>query len=181
MADSIDPRFDPAFQRGYDGSVVTGSRADAAARRSAPYVASALQRPVAEAANTERAPRPPAAPPAGPAPLASEADAETPPASAPVVVQVAAPVLRAPWMNPFVVAVTVLGIVVLALGIWLMQETYRVFAADNGFQSQVDYWFQNVSIVGGPLAVAVGVLILSGVLFVCASYWARRPRVVGED
>jgi hypothetical protein len=46
----IDPRYDPAFQRGYDGAVATGSRADAATRRAAPHVTSALQRTVAQPA-----------------------------------------------------------------------------------------------------------------------------------
>ncbi|QEO09205.1 hypothetical protein [Protaetiibacter larvae] len=171
MAETIDPRFDPAFQRGYSGTVTTGSRAEAAARRSAPYVASALQRPSSDPPPAERQRVAEQVPPPPPAPDAAVEQL------APVVVQVPEQTLRAPWTNPFVVAVTVLGIGVLSFGVWLIQETFRMFEEDNGFGSQMDYWLMQSTLFSGPVAIAVGVAILAGVLFLCAGYWARRPRV----
>lgn len=171
---SIDPRYDPAFQRGFDGTVATGTRAEVAARRSAPYVASALQRPVETRGGERNAAEPRSV--AAVAPVAEPDVAEEPPAAAPVVVvQASAPVLRAPWTNPFAIGLTVVGIVVLALGVWLLQETRRMFESNNGFQTQLDYWFMQSTLFSAPLAIAIGLALLAGVAFLCAVYWSRRP------
>ena len=174
---SIDPRYDPAFQRGFDGQVATGSRAQVAARRSTPYVASALQRPAQDRA-AEPVPNvltqiglPPAAP----------GDAADPSAAEFVVVRAAEPALRPPWTNPFAIAAFVLGVASLALGVWVMQETMRMMDSPESFSTQADYWFMQVSTFGGPIALALGVAILAGVLFLCAGYWSRRPLPVEAD
>jgi hypothetical protein len=166
---SIDPRYDPAFQRGFDGAVATGSRTDVAARRAAPHVTSALQRPVGD--------RPAASPRESidtiiglpPEPVAA-ADA----VAAPVVA--AAPVpLRPPWTNPFAIVVTLVGVAVLAVGVWLLQEVTRITAGDGSLQSQTDYVLLQWGIYGAPIALALGAAILVAVLLFCAVYWGRRP------
>ena len=172
---TIDPRYDPAFQRGFDGQVATGSRAQVAARRSTPYVASALQRPP-----QDRAAEPGVAPQIGLPPTAPEATDEQRAADV-VVVRAAEPALRPPWSNPFAIAAFVLGVASLALGVWVMQETVRMMDSPESFSTQADYWFMQVSTFGGPLALALGVAILAGVLFLCAGYWARRPHPVETD
>ncbi|AYF97606.1 hypothetical protein [Protaetiibacter intestinalis] len=171
---AIDPRYDPAFQRGFDGAVATGSRAQAAARRSAPYVASALQRPV------EHQPAAPAEPPVAIG-LPPAAPAEEPQAAPAASVTVQPAPLRPPWTNPFVIVLTVLGALIVAGGVWLLQENYAMMQNLESFQTQADYWVMQVGMTAGPLAIAVGVLVLAGVLFLAASYWARRPHPPRED
>jgi len=173
----IDPRYDPAFQRGFEGQVATGSRAEVAARRSAPYVASALQRPP-----QDRDDRPPA--PAKADPLAqiglppattTASDAEATGQTEVVVVQAAEQPTRPPWTNPFAIAAFALGVIVLGVGAWILQENSRMAQSTDGFNSQADYWFMQVGMIGGPIALGLGVAILAGVLFLCAAYWSRRP------
>ena len=176
MAEQIDPRYDPAFQRGYDGPVATGSRAAAAARRTAPHVTSALQRSVAEPAE----PRVAAAGPIQPQPVVATPETETDAASAPVV-HVAAPALRAPWTNPFAILVTLVGVVVLAIGVWLLQEAYQLTQSPDGLSNQADYWFMQAGMVAGPIFAGLGVAVLVAVLMFCAVYWARRPGLDEHD
>ncbi|MGN6273092.1 MAG: hypothetical protein ACTHMQ_08370 [Protaetiibacter sp.] len=174
----IDPRYDPAFQRGYDGAVATGSRSEAASRRTAPHVTSALQRATVPSA----APRTSETGAgfdgivtgSGAAPAQAPADA-TAVASASPVVQVAAPALRAPWTNPFAIAVTIVGIGVLGVGVWLLQETFQMTQSETGFQTQTDYWFMQWGMIAAPIFVALGIAILVSVLVMCAVYWGRRP------
>lgn len=173
---SIDPRYDPAFQRGFDGPVATGSRAEVAARRSTPYVASALQRP---AQDRPAEPVPHAVTQIGLPPAAPD-DAD-PAAAQVVLVRAAEAPLRPPWTNPFAIAAFVLGIASLAMGVWLMQETVQMMESPESFTSQADYWFMQVGTYGGPIALAVGVVILAGVLFLCANYWSRRPLPAEQD
>lgn len=175
----IDPRYDPAFQRGYDGAVATGSRSDAASRRTAPHVTSALQR----ATSQPPAPTRTAAADTGfdgvmtgggPAPAQVGADAAAAASAAPVV-QVAAPALRAPWTNPFAIIVTIVGIGVLGVGVWLLQETYQMTQSETGFQTQTDYWFMQWGMIAAPIFVSLGIAILVAVLVMCAVCWGRRP------
>jgi len=180
---TIDPRYDPAFQRGFDGKVATGSRADVAARRSAPYVTSALQRP---AADRPQAPVQVGPPPASGAVLAESTasaspDSDAEPAARVTVVAAAEQPLRPPWTNPFAIAVFVLGLVVLFSGAWFLQETSRMAQSTEGFQTQADYWYMQVGMIGAPIALGLGVAILAGVLFLCAAYWSRRPSPVESD
>ncbi len=173
---TIDPRYDPAFQRGFEGQVATGSRADVAARRSAPYVASALQRP-ADRPATPAQPQPDAAiglPSATP-------DTSESVSAAPVTVVAAEQPARPPWTNPFAIAVFALGLVVLFSGAWILQETSRMAQSTEGFQTQADYWYMQIGMIGAPIALGLGVAILAGVLFLCAAYWSRRPSSAESD
>ncbi len=165
----IDPRYDPAFQRGFTGAVASGGRADAVRRP-----AGALHRP-AVASDPVPAREPERAAERREAPAVAEGVADRAEA-APAALVVAAPALRAPWTNPFAVAVAVLGVAVLATGIWLLQETYRMMQSEQGFQTQVDYWFLQSGMIAGPVFAGLGLAILVAVLMLCAVYWARRPQ-----
>jgi|GEM_PF-1050730 len=180
----IDPRYDPAFQRGYDGTVATGSRSEAATRRTTPHVTSALQRSASahsappagvqsapgQSGSAERSARDAG----GAAPAHADPDAAAA-ASAPTVVHVAAPTLRAPWTNPFAIIVTLVGIGVLGTGVWLLQETFQLTQSEDGFQTQTDYWFLQWGMIAAPIFVSLGIAILVAVLVMCAVYWGRRP------
>jgi len=174
---AIDPRYDPAFQRGYNGPVATGSRADAVVRRPAPHVTSALQRPAAEPGSPHPHPDPVAEIVRDPEPT----DQEAARAATAATIVTAPAAMRPPWSNPFAIAVTVVGIVVLALGVWLLQETYQLTQSETGFQTQADYWFLQWGMIGGPVFAALGIAILVAVLVLCAVYWGRRPRHDGAD
>lgn len=173
----IDPRYDPAFQRGYDGRVATGSRSEAAARRTTPHVTSALQRNIPASAASPRPADPSfdmvvSAPPA--TRVESDADAAAAASAAPAV-QLVAPTLRPPWTNPFAIVVTILGIGVLGVGVWLLQETYQMTQSETGFQTQTDYWVMQWGMTAAPIFVSLGIAILAAVLVMCAVYWGRRP------
>ena len=171
----FDPRYDPAFQRGFSGQVSTGSRSAAARRRAASYAGGAHPaREIPPAGETEsRALADDRVDPAGTA---------TPPASgASAVVQRPEAALRAPWTNPFAIAAAVLGVVVLCGGIWIVQESLRVFGDPNSFRTELDYWSAQSGIFAGPIGIALGIAILAGVLLHCAAYWARRPSPADLD
>ncbi len=170
---SIDPRYDPAFQRGYDGPVSTGSRTDAGARAvGAPRVTSALRRADPEsrrAASDDPVERTslPAEP--DPQPHAA-ASAE------PAIVHVAAPVMRPPWTNPFAIVVAVLSIATLGVGLLLLQESLRLVTSNDGFETQLDYWTLQWGLWGGSILTGVGLAMVAAVLLFCAVYWSRRPQ-----
>lgn len=175
---AIDPRYDPAFQRGYDGAAAR--QADADPRRSAPHVTSALQRPAASPPSHARAAEPahPAAASAYADDAAADADTlgrldETD--AAPAVVQVVAPAPRPPWTNPFVTLIAVIGVAVLGTGVWLLQSTIRLMEQEDAFTSQTDYWFMQWATIATPVVLALGVSVLVTVLVICAVYWGRRP------
>jgi len=183
----LDPRYDPAFQRGFDGTVRTGERTDAD-RTAAPRVTSALQRsgrgvgePRANGFDELIAP-PPAGGATSPARTASgspDADAASA-APVPTVVRMVAPAMRAPWTNPFAILVTLAGIGALAGGVWMMQEAVRMVETEGQRQTQADYWFIQWSMIASPIFVGLGALVLIGVLMLCAVYWGRRPEPEGS-
>src|SRR5690606_17022062 len=106
----IDPRYDPAFQRGYDGSA---SRTDADSARHTPRVTSALQRSIGMPPGPARGAEP--AHTVSPASMRSPSTADSSDAApehgadaahaAPSVVHVTASAPRPPWTNPFVVLI----------------------------------------------------------------------------
>lgn len=181
----IDPRYDPAFQRGFSGDVATGSRADAAPRSAgtrasgAPHVTSALHRPVAEPRGAH--PRAEGGAGGGPGeriglpPEETIASAEPAAAAQLAVVRIESPALRPPWTNPFAIVVAILGIAALGTGIWLTQQAFRLATESQSFTTQVDYVFLQWSMWGGPVFLGAGVVTIAALLLFCAGYWARRP------
>lgn len=171
---AIDPRYDPAFQRGYAGP--TAHRADAEVRDGAPRVTSALQRDVGPPPGPARADTPahPAAAASAtpPADAAPELGAD---AAAPAVVHVAAPAPRPPWTNPFVVLIAVIGVAVSAMGAWLLQTALQLTQSARGPTTETDYWLLQWAMIASPVILSLGVCVLVTVLVFCAVYWARRP------
>lgn len=162
---ALDPRYDPAFQRGYDGS----ARAGSAPATSAPPVASALQRPQTSA------PLPPSPAQASPSPDAGQAPEVTQHPDAVPTASAPAPVLRPPWTNPFVILIALLGIGAFVVGVWPLRQLGNVNSAETIFQGPVGYMLQQWTIFGSPLMIALGVAIFVVVFVMCALYWAQRP------
>lgn len=172
----FDPRFDPAFQRGFDGEVTS-------ARRATPGIF---------------APKPPAPAYVGTPPLRTEAPtlADSYRQAAPG--GVAAPSLERELgfpaeaaeydettaitedyeeprrsINPFLIALAVLAVALIAGGLWALQSLRSSFLTED-LATDVDYVTMQATLYGAPLAIALGVATALGVLFILATGWRRR-------
>jgi len=181
MADDpnrIDPRYDPVFQRGFDGDVRTQPRAESALRRTAVVsptpersaiatpVPAPVTAPTADPAE-DAVPVPTAAEPVGAAAAAGRAG-ET-------VVIAAEPAASARDLtrNPFYLAVAALAVLLIVGGaVWLNQGFAAI--ADGRAASDVGFYAASTMAVGAPLLMGIGILIVAGLLFVLARGW--RPR-----
>jgi hypothetical protein len=158
----VDPRYDPAFQRGYEGQVASGLRSRTSVRRSAlvspaPYRSGEPEPDVEEYGVQEAS--------------ETRTGAEAEPEPAPEFVTVGSSGLRGLRRNPFLITLVVLGIALMIGGIaWANQV--RQLVVD--LATELDYWFLQVSVVGAPLTILTGIAILAGVLFVAATVWNRR-------
>ncbi|MGN6325288.1 hypothetical protein [Pseudolysinimonas sp.] len=169
----IDPRYDPAFQRGYRGDVRTQPRGESALRRTPP----ADPHPAHErSAATSPAPAMIPGPPA-PAPVPTAAEpvgtAVVPHASEPTVPPEVSATPRDVTRNPFYLAAGALAVLLIVGGaVWLGQGFAAI--ADGRAASVVGYYAAATMTVGAPLLMGIGVLIIAGLLFVLARSW--RPR-----
>jgi len=160
MADEqkVDPRYDPAFQRGFEGSVTS-------AVRSRP-----VQRPASVAPAPYRAPVPAVAEDAVPPDEAAEVvptpDAVPEPAGNAVP--------RRLSRNPFLIALTLLGAIMTIGGVAWANQARMLVATRGGAATDLDYWFLQASVVGAPLTIVAGIGIIAGVLFIAAIAWNRR-------
>jgi hypothetical protein len=157
--DDFDPRFDPAFQRGFDGT----------AAADAPNVA----RRDARRATPVRPPEPIA----GPAqPRASAPTVGQPPRGTDSVdpgrADDAALEPR-PRTNPFLIALGVVSVALVAAGVWGIQAARAPFLATDT-ASNVDFVGLQILQFLSPVAIALGVATAIGILFVYATDWQRR-------
>ncbi len=160
----VDPRYDPAFQRGYEGSVSSTVRTSAAVKRSA-IVSPAPFRSV----EAEPEPGEPGIEEAEPA-LAATDEAIEPPELVPA----GRGTMRDFVRNPFVVVLILLGGgMVIAGSVWANQGRALV-AARGGASTELDYWFLQATVTSAPLTILAGIAILAGVLFLAAGAWSRR-------
>jgi hypothetical protein len=193
MADEkdLDPRFDPAFQRGYSGDVVTQRRrpsigtptvtpAGQVGRPTPPYPVptrgahSAAAAPANQGQDSTSAAATIGAPPAA---NAGVAPAEPTAASARLdsIAGVGGPDDAEPEersrFNPFLLALIIIAIVLIAVGIWAAQFVMQSFGSDG--TAFTSYFILLLASFGAPLSITLGVATLVGVLFVFASRWRR--------
>lgn len=165
----IDPRYDPAFQRGFEGEVATGPRGQSTLRRTAavnPAPARMSARPDQrfEPATVE----PPEAL-ATLAPVAEAAPTSAPPDSAPVAVTTPRELMR----NPFMVALAALGaLLILAGAIWAY-EGFAAIVKNGGTRNEVEFWAAQTMTFGAPLAIVVGLAIAAVLLVLFGRSWQR--------
>ena len=158
----VDPRYDPAFQRGFEGQVTSGLRTRTSVRRSAlvspaPFRSSEPEPEVEEHGVQEA--------------TQTRTGAEAEPEPAPGYVSVRSVGMRDLGRNPFLITLVVLGLALTISGIaWANQA--RLSVAD--LATELDYWYLQASTVGAPLTIITGISILAGVLFVAAAAWNRR-------
>ncbi|HEX7834000.1 MAG TPA: hypothetical protein VF479_00865 [Pseudolysinimonas sp.] len=158
----VDPRYDPAFQRGFEGEVTSGLRSRTSVRRTAlvspaPY-RSTEPEPAVEDYGVQDATQ-----------TRTGADAE--PEATPDHVPARVAGVRDLRRNPFLITLVVLGAALTIAGVaWANQARQAV--AD--LATELDYWYLQASTVGAPLTIIAGLGILAGVLFVAAAAWNRR-------
>lgn len=157
----LDPRFDPAFQRGYDGPAPVAGAAPAAAAPAAPIAAPP------STPEPRTTPRETLAPPGG-AGLTGSSTASAPrPVLTPESFVTEEPRRLNRWM-------LVLGVVSVALtigGIVLITRLRDLFA-DTQNSAEFDYVVLQSLIIGAPILVGLGLATGIGLLFVLA---LRRP------
>jgi hypothetical protein len=167
----IDPRYDPAFQRGFTGEVETEQRQQGAVRATQPSGQTETQTPAAD--SPPRRAEPLAGPSVPPAYAVAPADADSDGADVDDEVDVDETLARPLTRNPFLIVLALLGAALIVAGIsWAI--TGRATMTDSGsLASERDYWYVQASLLGAPVTIAAGVLIIAGVLFMFAQAWNR--------
>ena len=156
----FDPRFDPAFQRGF--------ASDGAPQSPAPRRGDKRQNRPAQASP----------PPVPDAPVSSPATtslSSAPLTSSPVsgVADAAADPEPDSRPNPFLIALGVLSVALVAAGIWGVQTARAPFLGTN-VATDVDFVGLQILQVLAPMAIALGAATAIGILFVYAVGWQRR-------
>lgn len=174
----FDPRYSPEFQRGFTSATNEApARTTEAPERIAPVTEGVAQRiPPAPVAPPPARQVPPeaATETRGPGEEPKEPIAETPPGS--------------PWRNPYIVALTVLGIVLIGGGIvafrWSVGQVFGNTIYENGASAEeMEEAMLAAQLAWGlaPLLSLAGVLTLLGVFFFVAWRWRPRQQAVGDD
>ena len=165
---AIDPRYDAAFQRGFDGEVATGPRGQSTLRRTAAVnPAPARLAPKAaepfEPADVEQPEHLPTLALAPEAPTAAAAEA------APVAVTTPRELLR----NPFMIALGVLGAVLILVGAIWAYEGFATIVKNGGTRNEVEFWAAQTMSFGAPLAIVVGLAVVAVLLVLFGRAWQR--------
>jgi hypothetical protein len=164
-SNDFDPRFNPAFQRGFDGAgPATEYRAPAPRAAERVYDAPVTRTAVPATAVAAQVAMPPAAgAPAQPQvrPVIQEQmDATTQ----------AAPVRR---FNPFLVALAAVSVALVAGGAWGVQVARAPFLQTNA-SAGTDFVGLQMLILFAPLAIILGIATAVGIAFFYAAEWQRH-------
>jgi hypothetical protein len=161
---NIDPRFDPAFQRGFDP--VTPIREHASVP---PATAATAAAPTAKATSAEPAvlPEPavlsdrsPLSPDTTSAILNAEDATELSPGSH-------------PSRNPYLLLLAAVSVILVAIGVWLFAQSGAQFNSRE-VRSQGDYVSLDATIHMAPFISLLGAATAIGVVFVFAVKWRHR-------
>lgn len=180
---AIDPRYDPAFQRGFSGEVQTGAHGQSALRRTA-AVNPAPARPASQPTDDIRFAAhptvfiegPPAvalAAAAGAGVSAPAPDAEA--ASHDGATSVAA-TPRQLARNPFVIALAALAVVLILAGAIWAYEGFATIVKNGGTRNEVEFWAAQTMSFGAPLAIVVGLSVVAVLLVLFGRAWQRAAR-----
>ena len=164
---AIDPRYDPAFQRGFDGEVATGPRGQSTLRRTAAVNPAPARMSVQRVEPIEPATDEPE-PLSTPAPTM---DAPAPAASDDSAVVVAGP--RELIRNPFMIALAALGALLILVGAIWAYEGFAAIVKNGGTRNEVEFWAAQTMSFGAPLAIVVGVAIAAALLVLFGRSWQR--------
>jgi hypothetical protein len=165
---AIDPRYDPAFQRGFDGEVATGPRGQSTLRRTAavnPAPARVPAQPVeqVEQVTVEQPEQLPTLAPLVEAPGATATDAVSTPVTTP----------RELIRNPFMIALAALGALLILVGVIWAYEGFAAIVKNGGTRNEVEFWAAQTMSFGAPLAIVVGLAIAAVLLVLFGRSWQR--------
>jgi hypothetical protein len=180
----LDPRFDPAFQRGFDPATAAPVSAPQTERVSAPPAPGAA--PFA-AAPSAPAPVAPAAAPTTPAHRVTtdavvedyalvgdhDVDATPPHGRTATSGSVGLAPDAATGRNPFLIVLGIVAVILVAVGIWLFMQAGVAFNS-RAIRSQGDYTSLQATLTVAPFISLLGVATAIGVVFVFAARWRRR-------
>ena len=172
----FDPRFSPAFQRGFDPEAPVEKSEPAAQRPSYAEEVTQYGRQAPMAGGTSVAP--PVAVPARVVPPPAVGAVGEPPSAliiAPLEQEVepeAAPDVPT-GRNPFLLALGIIAVVLVGAGIWLFARSGAAFNSRE-VRSQGDYMSLDATIHTAPFIALLGAATAIGVLFVFASRWRKR-------
>ncbi len=173
----FDPRFDPAFQRGFDPAApIEEYVPDPLPRKSA-----SSHREPAAAEPVPRAPVAPAREPAGPSPAEASLAEASPTEATALVAEAEEPDDPAenrepdssPSRNPFLLLLGIIAVALVAAGVWLFVRSGDAFNSRE-VRSQGDYMSLDATIHAAPFIALLGGATAIGVLFVFAAKWRRR-------
>jgi uncharacterized membrane protein YidH (DUF202 family) len=190
---NIDPRFDPAFQRGFDPATPVRERIpEPARRRDTPDVTqpAATQLAPSQSAPSPLAPsqlaptrpgsptRPPGTAPGPSAPIVVSADGDD---DLPVVMtgqdaeepDRATAAESSQTRNPFLIVLAIVAVILVAVGIWLFVQAGNEFNSRQ-VRSQGDYMSLDATIHMAPFIAMLGAATAIGVLFQFAARWQKR-------
>jgi hypothetical protein len=180
----FDPRFSPAFQRGFEGEVDVP--AEPVAKQKVRPPAPPTQAPPTQAAPAPLAPTPPrnrlpptalvigqaVSAPASPGGLGTEPPVAPSPGPARTSTERSAAPSPSPSLrNPFIVALCVIAVALLVAGIAIFARTSQAFNDPGNVRSQGDYESLSTTLAAAPMLVLLGVATAIGVLFVFAVRW----------
>ena len=164
---AIDPRYDKAFQRGFDGEVATGPRGQSTLRRTAAVNPAPARLPVQRVEEAEPAP---AEQPAHLPTLSLSPEAAAPLAeAAPLVVTTPRELAR----NPFVIALAALAAVLIIAGALWAYEGFATIVKNGGTRNEVEFWAAQTMSFGAPLAIVVGLGVAAVLLVMFGRSWQR--------
>lgn len=174
---AIDPRYDPAFQRGFDGEVATGPRGQSTLRRTAavnPAPARVAAHPVEqfEPATVEQPEPHPVRVSASDASVASPAVEGTraaPAGAAPVAGATPRELIR----NPFMIALAALAALLILVGAIWAYEGFATIVKNGGTRNEVEFWAAQTMSFGAPLAIVVGLSVVAVLLVIFGRSWQR--------
>lgn len=169
MSDDFDPRFDPAFQRGYDGTAdaersPARTATSAAAPRAHPAQPDAVSQPY-----FQRQPIARSQPVAQPQPVDAQPRVVAQDGTATSFDEFVETARRP---NPFLVALVLLSVALVGGGLYLVMRLPGL-AADAQSSEAIDFATLQVLVEAAPIAISLGVATAAGVLFVFATRWDR--------
>ena len=176
----FDPRYSPEFQRGFNPAVHDGPATNSETHEripelpegAAPRLTSVPPQP--SSSDVGLVPQPPRPEPGDGAAAVDGAG---------TVDEIAVP----PWRNPYLVVLTILGVVLLATGIsafrWSVEQVYRGQFGFGGEDEQAREAWLAAQVAWGlsPLLAFAGVMTLIGVIFFIAITWGSYRRPVDDE
>lgn len=175
---AIDPRYDPAFQRGFSGEVLTGAHGQSTLRRTAAVNPGPSRPPSQLADPTSPTPGESLIGPPPPEWTRTTGD----PAVAPSPELVAQRYLPEPGSvvtprqlarNPFVIALGALAAVLIITGATWAYEGFATIVKNGGTRNEVEFWAAQTMSFGAPLAIIVGLGVFAVLLGMFGRSWHR--------